>query len=180
MRVIVAALCLGLLAGPAWAEDPAAPSSASVYAALEQIALSEDQVKHYIASLDDMQKTMGDAPADAAEPDPKTMAKLEAIAKKFGFKDFSEYNTVAGNLAIVLDGVDPETKTYVGADKLLQRSIDETKADKQMTEADKKAAIADMQAQLKSVTTIKYKENIALALKYYDKLNPPEEKPAAK
>jgi hypothetical protein len=33
---------------------------------------------------------------------------------------------------------------------------------------------------LKNVTAVKYKENIALALKYYDKLNPPEEKPAAK
>ena len=183
MRFVVAALCFGLMAAPAFADDakPAPQAGASVYATLEQVALTEDEIKNYIASLDDMQKAMGDAPADAVEPDAKTMAKLEAIAKKYGFRDFNEYNTVAGNLALVLDGVDPETKQYVGADTLIQRSIDETKADKQLTDADKTSAIADMQAQLKMLTPLKHKENVALALKDYDKLTPPaDEKPAAK
>jgi hypothetical protein len=183
MRFVVAALCLALSAAPAFADDakPPAQAGVSIYETLEQVALTEDEIKNYIASLDEMQKAMGDAPADAVEPDAKTMANLEAIAKKYGFRDFNEYNTVAGNLALVLDGVDPETKQYVGADTLIQRSIDETKADKQLTDVDKKSAIADMQAQLKMLTPLKHKENVALALKYYDKLTPAtDEKPAAK
>jgi hypothetical protein len=181
MRALVAAfaLTLGLLATPVLAEDakPGAAASDSTYGALEQVQLSDDQVKHYVASLAEMQAAMGDAPADAAEPDAKTMAKLEAIAKKYGFKDFNEYNTVGGNLAIVLDGVDPDSKKYVGAEKMIQRSIEETKKDKQMPDADKKAALADLQAQLKNVTQIKYKSNIDLALKYYDQLGTDEKQP---
>jgi len=182
MRAIVAALAvsLGLLAAPVIADEaqPGAATSDSLYGALEQVQLSEDQVEHYVASLGDMQTAMGDAPADAAEPDAKTMAKLEEIAKKYGFKDFAEYNNVAGNLAIVVDGIDPDTKTYVGADKMIQHSIEDTKNDKQLADADKKAAIADLQAQLKALMPIKYKGNIDLAVKYYDQLSADEKPPA--
>jgi len=180
MRAFVAVLglSLGWLATPVFAEDAApAPSVDSVYGSLEQMPLTEDQVKHYVASLAEMQTAMGDAPADAAEPDAKTMTKLEAIARKFGFKDFAEYNNVAGNIAIVVDGVDPDTKTYVGADKMIERAIKDTESEKQMSDADKKATIADLQAQLKTATPIKYKGNVDLVLKYYEQLGG-EEKPA--
>jgi hypothetical protein len=180
MRAIVAVLglSLGWLATPVFAGDAAPNSSVdSVYGALEQMPLTEDQIKHYVASLAEMQTAMGDAPADAAEPDAKTMTKLEAIARKYGFKDFAEYNNVAGNIAIVVDGIDPDAKTYVGADKMIERAIEDTKDEKQMSDADKKATVADLQAQLKNVTPIKYKGNIDLVLKYYDQLGG-EEKPA--
>jgi hypothetical protein len=171
MRSILAAfaLALGLLAVPARAEEPAAPKT--VYGALEQVPLTEEQIKNYIEAQADMQTAMGDAPTDAAEPDAKTMAKLEGIAKKHGFRDFNEYNTVAGNVTMVLDGIDPDTKTYVGADKLIQRSIDEVNADKQMTADEKRAAISDLQTQLKGVTPVKNKGNIDLVVKNYDKLS---------
>ncbi len=173
MRAIVAVLGLSLaFATPVFADDPAPNASVnSVYGALEQTPLTEDQVKHYVASLGEMQTAMGDAPADAAEPDAKTMTKLEAIARKFGFKDFAEYNNVAGNIAIIVDGIDPDSKAYVGTDKMIERAIEDTKAEKQMSDADKKATVADLQAQLKNVTPIKNKANIDLVLKYYDQLS---------
>jgi hypothetical protein len=173
MRAIVAVFGLGLaFATPVFADDAAPiPSAGSVYGALEQMPLTEDQVKHYVASLGEMQTAMGDAPADAAEPDAKTMIKLEAIARKFGFKDFTEYNNVAGNIAIVVDGVDPDSKAYVGTDKMIERAIQDTESEKQMSDADKKATVADLQAQLKNVIPIKNKANIDLVLKYYDQLN---------
>ncbi len=156
MRAVLAAvaLSLGLLAAPALADEaqPATEAAGSSYDGLTQVQLTEAQVNGYIASVGDMQGAMGDVPADAAEPDAKTMAKLETIAKKYGFKDFAEYNTVAGNISLVLDGVDPQTKTYVGSDKLLAKSIADVKADKQMKEPDRKAALAELQAQQKAVT----------------------------
>ena len=174
MRAVFAALAvsLGLFAGPAYAQDakPATEATGSNYDALEQVQLTAAQVTNYIASVADMQAAMGDAPADAAEPDAKTMAKLEAISKQHGFKDFNDYNTVAGNISLVLDGVDPETKTYVGADKLIAKSIAEVKADKTMKEVDRKAALTELQAQLKAATPVKFKGNIDLVLKNYDKL----------
>ncbi len=173
MRAFVAALAvsLGLSAVPALADDPAPAAEGSVYGALRQVPLTEEQIERYIASLEEMQAAMGDAPADAAEPDAQTMTKLEAIAKKFGFKDFNDYNTVAGNIALVLDGVDPETKSYVGADKLIQKAIGDVGADKNMPDTDKQSALADLRRQLKALTEVKYKENIALVVKRYDKLS---------
>jgi hypothetical protein len=174
MRLTLASLGLafGLLGAPALADDPAPPptSADSAYRALEQIPLTAEQVKNYIESMPDMQAAMGDLPADAAEPDAATMAKLGEIALKHGFKDFDDYNTVAGNIALTLDGVDPDAKTYVGAKALIERSIAQVRDDKQMSEADKKAALADLEMQLKTVPTIKYQGNIDLVLKNYDKL----------
>jgi hypothetical protein len=174
MRAVVAALAVsfGLLAAPASAqgEQPAAEAPASAYDQLSQVELTEAQIDNYIASIGDMQAAMGDAPADAAEPDASTMAKLEVIAKKYGFKDFNDYNTVAGNISLVLDGVDAQSKTYVGADKLIAKSIADVKADTQMKEPDRKASLQTLQAQQKALTPIKYKGNIELVVKYYDKL----------
>jgi hypothetical protein len=165
-------LAFALLVTPALAEDAATAPDAgqSVYRALEQVPLTAEQVQRYIESMPDMQAAMGDEPADAAEPDAATMAKIAAIARKHGFKDFDEYNTVAGNIALALDGVDPQTKTYVGPEALIQRSIAEVTADKQMTEADKKAALADLQMQRKTAPAVKFKDNIDLVVKNYDKL----------
>src|SRR5579863_5664652 len=173
MRAVVAGIILGLgLFSPSVFADEAAPAAAgAVYGELTQVQLTGAQVDNYIASIADMRAAMGDAPSDAPEPDAKTMAKLDVVARKHGFKDFGDYNTVAGNIQLVLDGIEPESKTYVGADKMLMKSIAEVKADKQMPAADKKAALADLQTQAKSVMPVKYPGNIDLVVKNYDKLS---------
>jgi hypothetical protein len=165
-------LVFGLLGAPALADEPA-PTANSVYRTLEQAPLTAEQVQHYIAAMPDMQAAMGDLPADAAEPDAATMVKLGDIARKHGFRDFDDYNTVAGNIALALDGVDPDSKTYVGAKALIEKSIAEVSADKQMNAADKKAALADLQMQLQTEPTLKYQGNVDLVLKNYDKLTAP-------
>jgi hypothetical protein len=174
MRLLFASLGLvvGLIAAPALADDASPPPQAgdSVYRALQQVELTPDQVQHYIDSMRDMQAIMGNMPPDAAEPDAATMAKLGEVARKYGFMDFDDYNTVAGNISLALDGVDPDTKAYVGAAKLIEKSIAEAKVDKQMSAADRQAALADLQLQLKTVPQIKYQGNIDLVLKNYDKL----------
>ena len=45
------------------------------------------------------------------------------------------------------------------------------KADKKMKAEEKQSALAELQAQLKSVTPVKYKGNIDLVVKNYDKLS---------
>ena len=117
-----------------------------------------------------MQAAMGDTPADAPEPDANTMAKLQDVAKAHGFKDFDDYNTIAGNIALVLDGVDAQSKTYVGADKMIAKAIAEVQADKSMTDKDREAALADLNAQGKAQTPVKFPANIPLVVKYYAKL----------
>ncbi len=175
MRLSLASLGLvfGLLGVPAIADDAPSAAVKSVYRTLEQAPLTADQVQRYIEAMADMQAAMGDQPADAAEPDAATMAKLGDIAHKHGFKDFDDYNNVAGNIALALDGVDPSTKTYVGAKTLIERSIAQVTADQKMTPADKKAALADLQMQLQTEPAIKYQGNVDLVLKNYDKLTAP-------
>jgi hypothetical protein len=165
MRLTLASLglLLGLLGAPALADDP-------VFRTLQQAPLTAAQVQHYIDAMPDMQATMGDLPADAAEPDAATMAKLGDIARNHGFTDFDDYNAVAGNIALALDGVDPDAKTYVGVRALIERSIAEVSADTTMNAADKKAALADLQMQLQTEPAVKYQGNIDLVLKNYDKL----------
>ena len=174
MRLTLASLGLftALISAPAFADEaqPTPPAVESVYGALQQAPLTADQVQHYIDSMPDMQAAIGDQPADAAEPDDATMARLGDIARKHGFRDFDQYNSVAGNIALALDNIDPDAKTYVGAKTLIERSIAEVNADKQMSEADRKAALADLQRQANTEPAIKYPGNIDLVLKFYDKL----------
>jgi hypothetical protein len=174
MRLILPALMLAaaLTGAPARADDPAPVSDAAGgYAALQQVELTEDEVARYVGSFEDMQKAMGDVPADAPEPDAKTMAKLEQVAVKHGFRSFDEYNNVAGSISLVVDGIDPDTKTYVGQEKLIQKAIEGVNADSKMTPADKATATQDLEAQLKAVMPVKYKGNIDLVLKHYDQIN---------
>jgi hypothetical protein len=145
--------------------------SGSIYEGLKQAALTEPLIKQYIAAQKDMEAVFADAPAEAADkPDPKTLARLEAVAKKNHFASYEEFNAVAGNIALVLDGIDPKTKKYVGAEVVLKQTIAETQADAKMTPADKKEALDEMNNELKEVIPLKYPANIDLVLKYYDAL----------
>ena len=176
MRAAAAILALSLsLCLPAAAEDAAPAGETGVnYDRLQQIALTEAQIKGYVEAMPDMQAAIGDAPADASEPDAKTMAKLDDIARKHGFRNFDDYNTVAGNISLVLDGVDPQSKTYVGPDKLIENAIAGVKADKQMTEPERQAALADLDSQRTASPAVKFPGNIELVVRNYDALTGPE------
>jgi hypothetical protein len=175
MTGLVLAICAGGLApspipgtGAALAQTE---PSGSIYEELKQAPLTEPQIKQYLAAQKDMEAVFADAPADAADnPDPKTMAKLEAVAKKSHFASYDEFNAVAGNIALVLDGVDPKTKKYVGAEAVLKQTIAETQAETKMVATEKKEALAELNNELKNVTPLKFPANVDLVLKYYDEL----------
>ena len=56
------------------------------------------------------------------------MAKLEAVAKKYKFANYDEFDVVAGNIALVLEGVDPKTKKYIGAEAAMKQQIAEVQS----------------------------------------------------
>ena len=78
------------------------------------------------------------------------MAQLEGVAKTHGFASFDEYNTVIGNISLVMDGIDPQTKKYIGSDAGLKQQVEEVKANKQMSAAQKKKALANFDMALKA------------------------------
>jgi hypothetical protein len=153
---------------PAAQAAPAQPAQAPE---LKQIALSDKQVESVLAAQKDMDAVTDKLP-DNAPPDPKIDAKLDEVAKKYGFANYPDYSTVVDNISLVLGGVDPATKKYVGAETVIKAQITQIQADKKMAAKDKKEALADLNEALKQKQPeVANKGNIDIVLKYYDKLN---------
>src|SRR4030081_69697 len=150
------------------AKQQAAPPPAP--APMKQMALTEKQIEGVLAASKDMDAITDKIPGNA-KPDPKIDAQLDAVAKKNGFASYAEYNDVTDNISMVLAGFDPATKTYVGAEAVLKAQIAAVQADKKMPAKDKKRALDEMNAALKTpAPVVENKGNIDLVAKYYDKL----------
>jgi hypothetical protein len=154
-----AAVALVQLAGNVAAQSP-----------VKQLKLTEKQVDGFIAAHKDMgavaEKMEGD------KPDPKLQSQLESIAKKFGFKDFNEYDDVASNIALVMAGIDPQTKAFTDPPTAIKREIDEVTADKSMPEKERKQALDELAEAMKMAQPIQFPGNIEIVKKYYDRLEP--------
>jgi hypothetical protein len=141
-------------------------------APVKQIKLSEKQIEAFIASQKDMaavtEKIQG---ATSDKPDPKIQAELEGIAKKYGFKDFAEYDDVAANIAMIMAGIDPQTKAFMQPETAFKREIDEVTADKSIPEKEKKQMLEELNEALKTAQPIANPGNIELVKKYFDKID---------
>jgi hypothetical protein len=138
---------------------------------MKQVALTEAQIQAYLAAAPDVEPILDKAPqSDSDQLDPKLLTQLDAAAKKHQFASFEDYQDVTANIGLVMDGIDPQTKTYVGADVLLKKQVAEVQADAKMPAADKKQALAELNEALKSIDPVKNAGNIGLVVKYYDKL----------
>lgn len=150
----------------------AAPAPAPPEA--KQIALTEKQIESVLASQKDFDALGSQQPADkpGAKAPPNMLAKLDDVAKKYGFANYAEYAVVQANIELVMGGFDPKTKTYVGPEAVLKQQLAEIQADKKMPAADKKEALAEITEALKTPPpALEYKANIDLVAKYYDKLS---------
>jgi hypothetical protein len=148
----------------------AAPPPPQQQAPLKQMALTEAQVQGVLSATKEMDPITDKIPENA-KPDPKITAQLDAIAKKNGFTGYDDYNAVVDNISLVLGGIDPATKKYIGPEAVIKSQIAQVQADKKMPAKDKKAALADLNDALKSPQpAVENKGNIDLVVKYYDKL----------
>ena len=149
---------------------PAQAAPPAQQPAVKQMTLTDKQIEGMLAAAKDMDAITAKLP-DNAKPDPKINAQLEGVAKKNGFASYAEYNDVTDNISMVMSGFDPATKTYVGAEAVLKAQIAAVQADKKMPAKDKKQALDEMNAALKTpAPVVENKGNIDLVAKYYDKL----------
>jgi hypothetical protein len=162
----------------AQAKDQAAPAQAAPAQAapaaqppqMKQVALTEKQIDGVLASLKEMDPITDKLP-DNVKPDPKVIAQLDGIAKKNGFASYDDFNNVIDNIGLVLGGFDPASKKYVGPEAVIKSQIAEVEADKKMAAKDKKEALDELNAALKSPPpAIENKANIDLVAKHYDQL----------
>jgi hypothetical protein len=137
---------------------------------LKQIALTDKQIDGVLAAQKEMNAITQKLPENAA-PDPKVLAQLDGVAKKNGFAGNNEYYNVLDNISLVLGGIDPSSKKYVGPEAVIKAQIAEVQADKKMSAKDKKQALDDLNGALKQPQpAVENKGNIDLVVKNVDKL----------
>jgi hypothetical protein len=136
---------------------------------VKQIKLTEKHIQSFMAAYKDMAKLYDGA---NPEPDSKVEAQAEAVAKKNGFASLDEYDDVSFNISMMISSIDPQTKKFTEPPEQIKKGIAALKADKSVPEAEKKEDLAQLEAALKTAKPIQFKENIALVLKYFDKLAP--------
>lgn len=61
------------------------------------------------------------------KPDPSLAGQLDDIAKKHGFKDFSEFEDVGANVTVVLDGLDPKSGEYADPVEKMKKNATRSK-----------------------------------------------------
>jgi hypothetical protein len=162
----------GALAQAMQKAAPAAPAAAPMGQppAVKQMALTDKQIDGVVAAAKDMDALAAKVP-DTGKPDPKITAQFDATAKKYGFASYDDYNDVVDNIGLVMSGIDPTSKKYVGGTAVIKTQIAQVQADKKMSAKDKKEALDDLNEALKAPEpTIENKGNIDLVVKNYDKL----------
>jgi hypothetical protein len=173
IRLAVAATALGLaLPLPAFAAPDQVAQTDPVPQAKE-VALTQKQIDGVIAAQPQMQAIESKLPQGAEDkPDPKIEAKLEGVAKKNGFSGLGEYSDVSSSIGVVMAGIDPETKSYVGPQAVIKKQMAQVKADTSMPPKEKKEALDELSAALQPGNAPKPSQNnIDLVTKNFDKLN---------
>jgi hypothetical protein len=163
-RGVLSALFSALLALAVF--DPGAATAQEA----KQIKLTEKHIQGAMAAYKDMAKLYEGASSDKS--DPRVEAQAAAIAKMNGFASLDEYDDAWINISMIMSGIDPQTKKFTEPPEQIKKEIAALKADKSIPDADKKEDLAQLEAELKNTKPIQFKENIALVLKYFDKLAP--------
>jgi hypothetical protein len=135
--------------------------------AAKQIKLSEKQVQGFIASY----KAMSDAGKSDKADAKVDEAKLEAVAKQHGFASLGEYDDVATNILMVMDGIDPKTKAFTEPPEQIKGRIEAIKADKSIAPKERDEMLADLAEAAKTARPVQFRENIDLVKKHWDKLD---------
>jgi hypothetical protein len=93
-----------------------------------------------------------------------------------GLSSYDEYKRVISNINLVCSGFDEVTRKYIGREPLIRMQIARVKADKKMSAEDKGQRLLKLNSDFQFVLPdVKYKSNIDLVAKYYDRLAPRSE-----
>src|SRR4029077_11491325 len=106
------------------------------------------------------------------QPNPKVRAESEIIAKKSGFKDFTEYDEVVANILMIVAGINPRSRRYTDPQIAMIQKIAQIAADKSLAVTDKKELLNEFGKRLNSAQPIQCPSNIELVKKYYDQIHP--------
>ena len=111
----------------------------------KQIKLTDKHIQSFMSAYKSMAKLYENA---TPEPDPKAEAQAEAVAKKNGFASLDEFDDVSFNITMIMSGIDPQTKKFTEPPEQIKKEIAALKADKSISEAEKKEDLAQLEAAL--------------------------------
>src|SRR5262249_49129707 len=152
------------------------PTSASAQVPATQIQLAEKNVEGFIAAQKEMwalaEKMQGGGGAVVLrQASGKYRMERDAIVKKYGFRDYAEYEAVAINISMVMAAIDPRTKEYADPQTAIKKEIDDVSTDRTIPNKQKKQLLAELHEALKSAPSVQFPTNIELVRKYYDKID---------
>jgi hypothetical protein len=154
---VLAAMLLGLVAcaSGVGAQEPKENT-------VNQIMLSEAQVKSFIAAQPDLATVAPKLQEAGDNIDGKLQAELDGIAKKHGFANFGELDDVAANISIVMAGLDAKSGTFTDPVDALKKELADVTGDASIPDADKKQLIEELTEAVKNTQPLQHKENIDL------------------
>ena len=128
VRAFAVGLVLGVATlGPGVLAQPAAPESGQPpEEGINQIKLTEAQVKSFIAAQPDLVDVLPKLQKADDTPDAALEAELDGIAKKHGFSDFSELDDVAANISLVMSGLDTQSGQFNDPVEALKKELEAT------------------------------------------------------
>jgi hypothetical protein len=138
---------------------------------IRQIELSEEKITQYLAATPAFDAILAKA---AVAPEPRFMRLLNEIARKNGFADYADYESVAVNIVWILTGIDPLSKKYVGVQNVTKQEAAILLSDKSLSPHDHKSRFDTLHAQMLTAAPTKFAANVTLVTKYYDRLLTPD------
>ena len=89
---------------------------------VKQIRLTEKHMQGFIAVSEDVAQLYDGASQD--KPDRKLEAQAEALVKQNGFANLAEYDDVSMNIAMIMSGIDQQTKKFTEPPEQIKQQID--------------------------------------------------------
>ncbi|MEY2394126.1 MAG: hypothetical protein QOF94_471, partial [Acidobacteriaceae bacterium] len=136
---------------------------------VKQIKLTEKHIQNFMTISENMAKLSDGANQDKL--DAELEAQAETLVNRNGFANLAEFDDASTNISMIMSGIDQQTKKFTEPPEQIKQQIAAIKADKSVPEAQKREDLAQLEAALKDTKPIQFKENIALVLKYFDKLS---------
>jgi hypothetical protein len=158
-----AALGAAIAFGSVSAQQAPAPDAP---AEMTQLRLTEQHIKGFLGAQKDLTAIASKIEAAGDTIDDKLQAEIDQLARKHGFKDFDDFDDVRANIMMVLAGIDPDTGGYTDPVDLIKKDMEAVKADKALSEDDRKQQLEELTEALKEMQPLKYKENIDLVKKH--------------
>ncbi len=162
----------GVTAGAVLVSARTSPASAqqsppaAIAPETRQIQLTDKHITSFLAAQKDLVAISAKLEAAGDTIDDKLQKELDDIGRKNAFKDFAEFEEIRANVMMVLAGIDPDTGEYSDPIELIKKDIEAIKADKALSEDDRKAQLEEMNDALKEMQPLKFAGNIAVVKKY--------------